>query len=160
VWLTTIAMSVAGFPFVYCLCPDGHGMVFCPGVSAQAQGCCCFRDSVPVEGSRCCKAQESAHSSKPRPCCCQGHRQAIDPAADSHVQPRACQRTLVHAEFVAPAPASHAPALDPAAGLALPLTDLACSSPMPRTCIAQVSWQSYRIPPPTDLVIVLRQLLI
>jgi hypothetical protein len=160
VWLTTIAMSVAGFPFIYCLCPDGHGMIFCPGVSAQAQGCCCVRDSAPAEGDRCCKAQESPHPSKTRPCCCHGHRQPIDPAAAGQVQPLACQRTLVHAESVAPAPAGKTQTLDPAAGLALPLTDLSCSSPMPRICNAQLSWQSYRIPPPTDLVIVLRQLLI
>jgi hypothetical protein len=161
VWLTATTVPVAGLPFFYCLCPDGHGKVFCRGPSAQAQGCCCgARDLAPAKDGRCCRARESTYALKARRSCCQGHRRPIDSAADGQVQPRGCQRTLVHVEFVAPTPAGHPPALDPAAGLALPLTDLSCSSPMPRMCNAQLSWQSYRIPPPTDLVIVLQQLLI
>jgi hypothetical protein len=161
VWLTATAISVAGFPFVYCLCPDGHGKVFCPGPSAQAQGCCCgAHDSASSEGGRCCSGPRTALPAKERRSCCQRHHQPANQKPGSHVAPLGCERTLVHVEVVAPEPSGKTPSPDPAVGLSIPLSTLTCSSQIPGAHNCQLSWQSYRIPPPTDLVIVLLQLLI
>jgi hypothetical protein len=71
-----------------------------------------------------------------------------------------CNKAPVEAEFVALQPTAKTASQDLAPAKMALLSDLHRAALVPEASTCQLSWQNYRIPPPTNLVIVLQQLLI
>jgi hypothetical protein len=156
VWLMAFLTLFAGLPHVSCLCPNGHVKPFCLSFIAGAAGCCagtcCSRprpgedpespSSEPAKKSCCHAAQRSGPAGDPRRLGSQGCRRTLaetDPAVPG--TEASAQKSSAAGPFVL-APAVHLPALPATAGE------------------ERLSWQSYRLPPPTDLVVTLQHFLI
>jgi hypothetical protein len=156
VWLTAFLTLFAGLPHVSCRCPNGHVKPFCLSFLTGAAGCCC--------ASACCPAPRQESGSNPggpakKSCCCHAPQHSDPAGVPARLEGQGCRKTLAETTPAAPgtetsilkssaagsfllAPAVHLPALSAAAGP------------------ERLSWQSYRLPPPTDLVVTLQHFLI
>jgi hypothetical protein len=160
VWLTAVGVLAAGLPRYQCRCPDGRLKLFCFGASSQATGCCCNGGCCSAsQESPGCRAPDRAPASrvgKAGCCCCETHPERAGATAPSpyHVESLGCQKTLTPSDLVAVAPAQ-SPVHD---GLDVEAFVPPADSPpppwLPDATQPLLSWQSYSIPPPTDLVIV------
>jgi hypothetical protein len=154
--MTAVAVLLAGFPHYHCRCPDGRLKLLCFGW-AIGKDCCC--------AGPCCPAPSRAAPVKPAKkacCCCHAHPGPDGNDADSHprVASPGCQKTVVPADFVAVAVTPKVALDGPAAGpfllppsLPLPLLTSDAGRPV-------FTWESYRAPPPTNLVIALQHFVI
>ena len=167
VWLSAVMLPIAGLPHFSCLCPDGRVKPFCFGPTTQTSGRCCRGSccgSKPGEGS-CAEAPRPARAgAKTRCCCCRSHagegkkQSASD--ARHRVSAPACRRTLTEADLIAILGERDSPGVSagPITWLSAPPPTLLL--PPPRLEHAQLSWQTYGQPPPTDLIILLLHFLI
>jgi hypothetical protein len=160
VWLTASLTLFAGLPHVSCRCPDGHVKPFCLSFITRTTGCC-GRDT-------CCSASRQEEAPGPgspsggpekKSCCCHATRGTDSgPAGKARLGSQGCRRTLAE---TAPA----IPGTEPTSGdhlavgpfVPVPSTHLPL---LPPAADAPRSWQSYRLPPPTDLVVTLQHFLI
>jgi hypothetical protein len=140
IWLTVIVVLIAGSPYISCRCPDGRIKLFCFRSSAQPNGCCSV---APTKMS-----------------CCQGKTESSDDSSDtrSHVNRSGCSKVLNHSALVA---TSDSQERNPAAAELFVLVsffDLTLASPgLAHIAHAGVD---HRAPPPFDLVVTLRHLLV
>jgi len=162
-WLTGAMMLVAGLPRSECHCPDGHVIPFCLGIGSRAGGCCCGRGCCSGGGG-CCQAGEQApaHRAPEACCCCQHHARSTTPrlpAGGTAVGHGSCVKTPAAANFLAVAAKETAAGDNVFLGTLLPCHD-ARVCPPPAGVNRQASSQAHALAPPTDLVTVLRRLLI
>jgi len=163
-WLTAATFLVTAVPHFRCVCPNGHVKPFCLSVLSQTTGCCCGGACCPAnQGGRCCCQPGGdglpSAGAEGGGCCAEGPPLRPRPAegTDSHLRGTSCHKTPAVEELLAPAPERLAGQDWAGPGLVLPPADTAAFSPfVPR----QLSWQSYQLPPPTDLVITLQHLLV
>jgi hypothetical protein len=170
VWLTATMTLVAGIPLADCICPDGTRKVFCSGCAANEARCCqtasCSpspqaNSNGPVKRAACC-----AHSAVPKTPTNQTtlgsktvrQQPQQKPGPDGQVTALGCRRALAEqqAPVVTSAEKSRPESVLALAlpAVAVPIAFLTKAPPCP------LAWQSYRLPPPTDLVIVLQHFVI
>jgi hypothetical protein len=162
VLLTAVMVVVAGMPHAVCACAA------LPTATAGAKtavpsscGCCCAAKEAEPEATSEPGDDSGDDPAPPHCCCC---RAATKPtagaAADSpRLETAPCVQVLTPGEDLAPSPAKTTadPDVTPGAFLppALPTGPHGPSSPFDHC-----SWQIHLCPPPTDLVTLLRHLLI
>jgi len=158
VWLTALMTLITGLPHFDCLCPNGHHKPFCLGLCSQSTGCCCA-------GGCCVRSEVSSSPNADTPeTCCSCHHKARpsqtkqDPPAQ--LESPGCRKTIVQPDFAIVTTARSA-AVDPS-DLVSPVPAFASvvEGPCPFDRNGRLAWQCYRIPPPTDLVVNLKHLLI
>lgn len=151
---------LAGTPHVDCLCPDGHVKLFCLNFSLRPTACCCSGSccSSGGGGCSCCNNPASVPTPHGKGKACCGHVRPRGTPASNHIAGTTCKKTLADADTQTVPPVNaaghhHASAVAPAPA-AVPLLASAPAAGCP------LSWQSYRLPPPTDRVIAFRHLVI
>jgi hypothetical protein len=161
-WVAALLTPIAGTPHVDCLCPDGHIKLFCLNFSLRPTACCCSGSccSAGGGGCSCCAANAPVHQvhGKVKACCAHAREEGSTPAGD-RLGGTPCKKTLAEADAqtlprVTAAGHHHTTALTPAAA-AVPVL-----APGPSASSCLLSWQSYRLPPPTDRVIAFQHLVI
>jgi len=156
VWLTAVMVLIAGSPYIVCHCPDGHRKLFCVNSSVHANGCC-GGSSYP-------------DSSKQKPSCCQSHKGQSDASSGTRcrVDSRGCSKVLTPPAVVAVSDsrttaASRGADATPLAALAELLASALCSdfvlSPL-SMARGPEAWRDHHSPPPPDLIVTLRHLLV
>jgi hypothetical protein len=157
VWLTAVMTLIAGLPHCQCRCPDGSLKLFCLRSPLQDTACCC--------GGACCSVlapagRGAAVPAKPAKCC--GHCQlaAKTPAPGGQVKGTCCQKTVALGQPVILVTAKRMAGEDPTAGLLAPTPDSLLPLVAPPGGSCRLTWDNYRLPPPTDLVIALQHFLI
>ena len=166
VWLAAVMLPVASLPHFCCICPDGHVKPFCLGLASKESGCCCGGSccgSAPRGGDCCNPSPTTKPRAEPRCCCCQSHpEQATQPTADAGHQlgGLACQKTLIRTDLVAVPDEQAHPRVSAGPITWLSVTPTALLLPPPRWEPAHLCWQTYELPPPTDLVIALQRFII
>jgi hypothetical protein len=159
VWLTALMTLITSLPHFDCRCPNGRVKRFCLGLTCRT--CCCAGACCPAaQAGR--RLSVSTPSSSPGGSCPRCHKsQAAEGkfAADEPAVGRTgCVRTLIESALVAtgegrtdtdPVPVAEFLPSQPA------LASLATASGLRRS-----TYQPGDSPPPTDLVILLRHLLI
>ena len=163
VWLTATATLLAGIPHFTCRCPNGRVKPFCFG-SASKQSCCCGDKS-------CCSAESDR-------CCCHGGKEQAGLSTRSlgnqsglistgcrrvhhaEIQPSRCAKTPAQLQVLSAensrVPDSKDTLVRPHFPLISPAVE-AVGSPRSRKPCA---FWSDGTPPPLDLVIALRHLVI
>jgi hypothetical protein len=167
VWLTAVTTLFAGVSPFACICPNGRHKPFCLGISSTRTGCCCGAcGSSSSEGKCCCCQSQGAtpYGQAEQTCCCENRGQ---PGTDSDTSTpsiqgngRCCQKTLARDERVGVSPAVDSHKQNRAGGFSVPLPPLVVVPSPPMAGRYPFSWQSYELPPPTDLVIALQHFLI
>jgi hypothetical protein len=148
IWLTAVMVLIAGSPYVSCRCPDGHRKLFCFNSPAQLNGCC--------GDSRCCISPEE------KPPCCRKHENQDDirSSACCRMDGAKCSKILTPSALVAtnntPPPAGDATAVQP---LAFSLSSHLILAPL-GLARSPRCWWDHHSPPPADLVVTLRHLLV
>ena len=155
VWMTAFTIFFAGISPCQCVCPDGHRKLFCLGTSCGANACCC--------ASACCDSAQPGSCQHDEPtnepcCCCCKCKASHDTKTTTHVQGRGCRRTLSQTKIVT----DHRK--DPS-GNDCPEVRTLVEPPVPMQPIPMAfplvySSESYRPPPPTDLIIALQRFVI
>jgi hypothetical protein len=158
VWAAALLTPIAGTPHVDCLCPNGHVKLFCLNLSLHPTACCCG-GSCSGGGGSCsgCGTQAPGHQTPGKTKACCRARSPGTPAGD-RVAGKSCKKTLAEADSQT-VPQVSAAVDHPAGALALtpaPLPLLASAAATGRP----LSWQSYRLPPPTDRVIAFQHFVI
>lgn len=152
VWLTTLMTLVAGLPHFDCRCPSGQVKPFCPGQTSTA--CCCG-------GSCCSPTQPPPPQDAPDGLCprCGHHPDTRGDAVGTEgaVGSACCLMTLAEAPVLAAGEARAAAEREPDAEPLAPPSH----GGFPAAHDVQASaWQPGTSPPPIDLVILLRHLVI
>lgn len=158
VWLTALMTLVTGLPHFVCICPDGHRKPFCLGFCSPTTGCCC--------ASECCARSEapSSPNADTMETCCSCHHKArssnTKQVPHAQLASQGCRKTIVQADF-AIVTTGWRTAVDPSALVfPVPALDSVVKGPCPFDLDGRFAWRSCRIPPPTDLVVTLKHLLI
>ena len=160
VWAAALLTPVAGTPHVDCVCPDGHVKLFCLNFSFKSGPCCCSGSccSPGGGGCSCCGKQAPVHETHGHgKACCAHARQRGTPPGD-HIAGTMCRKTLAEADTQTVPPVTAAVYHASAVALAPAPVPLPASAPAAAGCL--LSWQSYRLPPPTDRVIAFQHLVI
>jgi hypothetical protein len=164
VWLTAAMTLVAGSPHFDCLCPNGHHKPFCLGSLLWTASCCC-RGVSPAAAPTpsCCRQVHGPVRQTSGSCCChraQRRQLANASAPVGHIEGPCCQKTLTQAEYLPTSP-SEPTARDGFVGKHIDLAPaLFLLTALPPVPDARLSWLSYDLPPPTDLVTTLQRLTI
>jgi hypothetical protein len=162
VWAAALLTPVAGIPHVDCVCPDGHVKLFCLSFSFQSRACCrgsgCC--SSGEGGCSCCGTKAPVHEThgNGKACCAHARQQRGTPAGN-HVAGTTCRKTLTEAETQTVPPVTGA-AHNHATAVALAPASVPLPPAAPTAAGCPLSWQSYRLPPPTDRVIAFQHLVI
>jgi hypothetical protein len=161
VWAAALLTPVAGTPRIDCICPDGHVKLFCLSFALTPRACCgggsCC--SPGGDGCSCCGKQAPAQPARSHAKACCAHHQQRGTLTGARIAGTTCRKTLADADTQTEPPVTaaahdHAAVAAPApAPVALPVV-----TPANTCCL--LSWQSYRLPPPTDPVIAFRHLVI
>jgi len=154
VWMTTFATFFAGISPCQCVCPDGHRKLFCLGTSCGSNACCCASACCDSAQPGSCTNDEEANE---RCCCCCKCKAAHDKTT-AHIQGRGCRRTLSRAEIVTDY-RKH-PSVNDGCEVRTLVEPPARMQPIPMAFPLVHSSESYRPPPPTDLIIALQHFVI
>jgi len=161
VWLTALMTLVASAPQLYCRCPDGSLKLFCHGAPSTATGCCCG-GSCASGGCPTHRTPQAGTPGQRSGCCGQSHVQPTAKAPGQRCQAAGagCQMTLVPAVAVIITPTKKALADDLTARLFVPTPETPLALRVSACGNCRITWQNYRLPPPTDLVIAHQHFLI
>jgi hypothetical protein len=165
-WLMAAGVLLAGIPHFHCRCPNGEEKPMCLGLASKATGCCCGGSccsSAERSGCPCCQGGDSgsveAQANSP---CCRDQSQATSEQAfsGSRLERNGCARTpvqteafgITHIKTVADPDPTRGPFQAVPSPVFLSSSSWAAQSPS--------SWQTYALPPPTDLIVVLEHFII
>ena len=154
IWATAVSTLFAGLPHLQCRCPDGRIKPFCLSILIPSTCCdrsCCAgpADSHAERGNQGCRTKSC--------CCCEASRQAGNDSSEQ-VRAQGCQKTVAKAQVASRADLVRYSAQD----FVSPVPDGRgwdlFVNPQPEfgRFIASLHWS----PPPSDLVITLRHLLV
>ncbi len=164
IWMTAFTTLFASISPCQCVCPDGQRKLFCLGITCGTKDCCCCGaccgsarsdDCSPNVEHTCVKA-----TTKRCCCCCQvtSARDFATTAQDKHVQSKGCRLTLSQAEIVSES-RRDVTVNDCSAAVLFqetPLLVLPISLTNPLVC----SYETYRPPPPPDLIVTFQHFVI
>jgi hypothetical protein len=143
--LTSTMTLIAGMPQATCSCSSGQG----PGVpfgSCQRSSCCCCREATTST-----KSEPSSHSKK-KSCCADSWR-----TKTNYVAKRLCNKSLLlPQDRTVPNGAMQTCGTL----VALPASQSHLTLPSSQLVALAARWEAYRLPPPTDVVILLHRLTI
>src|SRR5262249_42888674 len=185
VWATAVSSALGSTPHFVCRCPDGTVKPFCSGQVSSESSCCCNGKCCcsTGDGGCCCKSTSSnGQEQKNAPGCCQQGKpdavsEAVAPrsgedgarkagpapqtgrAEHLSVSRNCCQKKLAKSEDQTLVRPETKPLEQCEPGSA-PLPPLNVGCFIPPQLAARDGWQIYRLPPPTDLVIVLQHFII
>jgi hypothetical protein len=158
--VTAIMTLIAGSPHFDCLCPSGRFKSFCFAFFFSPSGSCCSHEG-------CCPELQPDRDSQAPPegscCCC--HAKA-HPSSDTTSQTNAqlgqtgCQKTLLGAKAATLSLGGQAAAVKLFLNLLVAVLPYALPNPVIPTHDVGRGEGINGLPPPTDLVTVLQQLLI
>ena len=162
-WMLAITFLVAGIPDFQCRCSNGKVEVLCFGLPAQPSGCCCGGTCCVRGGNASCCERSAPPVSQAvaRASCCGHQDKAVREQAARSSPPHCnrCTRSLARTEVLGVTHTKTTAGEDLAAGpLHLPPKDVCLSSPQAN--LDPTCWQPYRLPPPTDLIVLLEHFLI
>lgn len=153
---TAVSTLLANMPFIVCACPTGQNKKTTASPDAQPVLCCCGSNccSTPDQGSPCCnkKPADKPVSSDPK------EHQVPLPEGPA-IQPAPCQKCVLQPEHFLLSEREVTIAGEPFAPCANSLNCLQDFDP-PIPAISLMDWEIQRLPPPTDLVIVLQHFVI
>lgn len=156
VWLTALMTLVTGLPHFDCLCPDGHHKPFCFGFCFQSTGCC-------VSGC-CVRSEKSSPKADATETCCSCHCKPkpshTQPVPQAQLESQGCRKTFVQADFAIITTARRAAGDTSTLVAPVPAFDSVVIGLDPFDLNGRLTWQRCSIPPPTDLVVHLKHLLI
>ena len=164
-WLTAVMTLVAAVPHFDCRCPDGRVKPFCLSIARDASGCCCGATccSSAKGGTCCCGAHTQASSGKAQVIsCCNHHpdqKTASSPTGHHAVGHSGCTKTLAQPQVVSISNGKTA------FTKAVTFTAFLPPQPAPLLSLPTMAhgypgWEEHLRPPPTDLLTLLRRLII
>jgi hypothetical protein len=163
-WVTALMTLVTAVPHFDCRCPDGHVKPFCLSIARDASGCCCGGTccSSTEGGTRCCGAHKQASSGQAQVTSCCNHQDRKTSSSTDHCQVvshSGCTKTLAQPQVVTISNGTTA--------VAKAVTFPAFLSPQPAPLLSLPTmahgyrgWEEHLLPPPTDLLTLLRRLII
>lgn len=163
VWMTAITTLFASISPCQCVCPDGHRKLFCLGITCGTKGCCCCGtccDSAREQGCRPNVERTCVKATNQRSCCCQGTspRDSAATAEHSHVQGKGCRLTLSQAELVTDSRKDIA--VNDCSVESLFRETPSLVLPISLTCPLVWSYETYRPPPPPDLIVIFQHFVV
>src|SRR5262245_43234769 len=160
VWLTAAATLVGSLLPVSCRCPDGTVKPFCLSLASAHAGCCCAGACCSAARSPRCQESNQVQDVEAG-CCCSQHQPKSPPSnRGANVGGPCCTKTLAQGEFAVVTATKTAEAADAAAHLPLAVALSWHDALPPAQGSAGTSWETYGLPPPTDLVIIHQHLVI
>lgn len=158
VWAAALLTPVAGTSHVDCVCADGHVKPFCLSFSLVSRPCCRGTGSCsPDGGCSCCGTKAPVRETHGKACC--AHARQRGTPAGNHIAGTTCRKIPAEADTQITPPVSAA-AHDHATVVALAPASVPPPAAAPAVAGCSLSWQSYRLPPPTDRVIAFQHLVI
>ncbi|HEY7328509.1 MAG TPA: hypothetical protein VH592_12750 [Gemmataceae bacterium] len=165
VWMTAFTTLFASISPCQCVCPNGNRKLFCLGITCGTKGCCCCGaccGSGPADGSSANVERTCVEATNQKCCCCccrgTAARDSATTAEHNHVQNKGCRLTLSQAQIVTDSrrvltvnDCLTAPLFREAPSLVLPI---------PITIPFLWSYETYRPPPPPDLIVVFQHFVI
>lgn len=164
VWMTAITTLFASISPGQCVCPDGRRKLFCLGITCGTKGCCCCgaccsgarSDNCSSNSQRTCMEASNQKCC----CCCQGAstQDSAATAEHSHVHGKGCRLMLSQSDLVAESGKNIAENDCPAGFLFQDGPSLVL--PIALACPLAWSYETYRPPPPPDLIVNLQHFVI
>jgi hypothetical protein len=163
VWMTAFTILFASISPCQCVCPDGHRKLFCLGITCGTNGCCCCGacgDSARSHGDGPTVQHTSVKATNRRCCCCQGTsaRNYSQTAERNHLRSRGCRLQLSQAVIFTEL--RKAISINDFSAELLLLDTPSLVLPIPMTCPFLQFYETYRPPPPPDLVVTFQHFVI
>jgi hypothetical protein len=161
-WLTMAATLLAAVPHFDCVCPNGNRKPYCFNVSSKRNSCCCGGACCSTSTAQsCCQAKqlESDGPGKGMPCC-KSKQQSNTNAATSidKVEGSRCKKTLAQGVVVIVTPKNVTAKNSPTGASTVPPLDVVV---LPAVLSHSLfSWNNFRLPPPTDLIVAFQHFLV